>query len=115
MLLGSLMMEKKINYKNRLENKKHPSLFEVFKLGDRVKITYFKNNGNLEDYSGLIMSIYNDSIDIFWDKLNGKYQPQKIENMFTNCKLKDIFYGNKNYSPIKKEKYTFKDIIKRVY
>lgn len=108
-------MEKKINFKNKLENKKYPSLFDVFKLGDRVKITYLKNNGNFDDYSGLIMGIYNDSIDIFWDKLNGKYQPQKIKNMFTNCKLNDIFDGNKNYSPIKKEKYIFKDIIKKLH
>ena len=108
-------MEKKINFKNRFENKKYPSLFDVFKLGDRVKITYSKNNGNLDDYSGLIMGIYNDNIDIFWDTLNGKYQPQKIKNMFTNCKLNDIFEGNKNYSPIKKEKYIFKDIIIKLH
>ena len=56
------------------------------------------------------MAIYTDSIDIYWDSLDGRYQPQKIENIFNNYKLKDIFNGNKNYSPIKKNKDIFKDI-----
>jgi hypothetical protein len=103
----------KNNIKNKLKIKKYPSLFDVFQLGDRVKITYSDKNGNLDDYSGIIMGINNDSIDIFWDTLNGKYQPQKIENIFDKLKLNDIFNGNKNYSPIKKERYIFKNIFNR--
>jgi len=36
------------------------------------------------------MAIYNDSIDIYWDTINGEYLPQKIENIFNNCTMYDI-------------------------
>lgn len=103
---------KKINVRKKLENKIYPSLFEVFQLGDRVKRTFSDNDGNSDEYSGIIMAIYNDSIDIFWDTLNGKYQPQKIKKILDNCNLNDIISGNESYSPIKKERYIFKNIFK---
>ena len=111
------MMKKiiKINANRKLENKIHPSLFDIFQLGDRVKRTFSDNEGNLQDYSGIIMAIYNDSIDIFWDTINNKYQPEQMEILFENYKMNEIFNGNKNYSSIKKEKYIFKDIFKVFY
>ena len=100
---------KKINIK-KIQNKEGHSLFEIFQLGDRVKRTYVDKDGNIEYYSGIIMTIYNDSIDIFWDTINGKYQPQKIENIFNNCTMNDILNGNENFSSIQKERYIFKNI-----
>jgi len=58
------------------------------------------------------MAIYKDGIEIFWDTLNGRYQPQEIEDVFNNYTMKDIFNGNENYSPIKKDRYIFKNIFK---
>jgi hypothetical protein len=100
---------KKINIK-KIQNKEGHSLFEIYELGDRVKRTYIDKDGNIEYYSGIIMTINNDSIDIFWDTINGKYQPQKIENIFNNCTMNDILNGNENFSSIKKERYIFKNI-----
>ena len=99
---------------NKITDKEFPSLIEAFHLGDRVKRTYYNENGNIESHSGIIMAIYNDSIDIFWDTLNGKYQPDKIKDIFNNYKIEDIFSGNKNYSPIKKDRYIFKNIFKKL-
>jgi hypothetical protein len=102
---------KKSNFKKN-QNKEYPSLYEVFKLGDRVKRTYLDNNGNLNEYSGIIMAIYNDSINIYWDTINGRYKPKEFVNISNNLTLSDIFNGSKNYSSIKKERYIFKNILK---
>lgn len=94
----------------KIQNKEGHSLFEKYELGDRVKRTYIDKDGNIEYYSGIIMTINNDNIDIFWDTINGKYQPQKIENIFNNCTMNEILNGNENFSSIKKERYIFKNI-----
>ena len=72
----------------------------------------FKTNGNIDEFSGIIMAIYDDSIDILWDTVNNKYKPQEIDNLFNNISINDIFNGSDSFSPIKKDRYIFKNIIK---
>ena len=100
------------NNKKKVQKKEYPSLFEVFHLGDRVKRTIVDKDGNTDEFSGIIMAIYNDSIDIFWDTVNNKYSPQEIDNLFNNITINDIFNGSDRFSPVKKDRYIFKNIIK---
>jgi hypothetical protein len=60
------------------------------------------------------MAIYNDSIEIFWDTFNGIYNPHEIENIFNKLKIKEVFEGSESYSPIKKNRYIFENIIKKL-
>jgi len=89
--------------KNKEKIKRYPSLYDAFKLGDRVKRRYKDENGKSKEYKGIILAIYNENIEVYWDTLNGKYRPDNMDVTFTNCSVNDIFQGNKHYSPIKKE------------
>ena len=89
--------------KNKEKIKSYPSLYDAFKLGDRVKRRYKDENGKSKEYKGIILAIYNENIEVYWDTLNGKYRPDNMDVTFTNCSVNDIFQGNKHYSPIKKE------------
>jgi hypothetical protein len=95
-------------------NKKFPAPNTVFKPGDRVKRIYYYKNGKTDEYKGIVMGLDNKSMEIYWDIVDGKYQPNNIELNFTNCSVKEIFQGNKKYSPIKKERnylgYIFNNI-----
>jgi hypothetical protein len=82
---------------------KYPSLFDVFKLGDRVKRKYKDQNGKTREYGGIVLAIGEDNLEIYWDKINGKYMPKEMDLTFTNCDKKDIFSGTKKYSPIRPE------------
>jgi hypothetical protein len=106
-----------INLLNKKKSVKniYPSLFEVYQLGDRVKRTYTNKDGKVEKYSGIILSINTNSLEIYWDTINGRYEPDEIDNIFDNCKLHDVFYGNEKYSQLKKEKYILYDIFKILY
>lgn len=81
----------------------YPSLYDIFKLGDRVKRNYIDKDGNIKKYAGIILAIYKDNIEVYWDTKEGKYKPDDMDLTFTNCKINEIFKGNKHYSPIKKE------------
>jgi hypothetical protein len=98
----------------KIENEKYPSLCDIFQLGDRVKRTQTNNKGIEKEYSGIIMEINDDSLEIYWDKINGIYDPKKIDCIFDNCQMNDIFNGNENFTPIKKEKYILINIIKNL-
>ena len=98
--------------KKKVEKNKYPSLFELYQLGDRVKRTHINEEGNDEVYSGIILAIKNDSLEIFWDTINGKYKPEEINNMFDNCKTYDIYDGTEKYSPIKKDKFKLFNVFK---
>lgn len=98
----------------KIKNEKNPSLYELFKLGERVKRKYIDNNGKEIEYSGIIMGIKDDSLEIYWDKINGTYDPKNIECIFDNCQTLDIFNGDENYTPIKKEKIIFIDILRKL-
>lgn len=90
----------KKNMKNERED--YPSLYDAFRLGDRVKRVYIKNHKPLE-YKGIILAIDKRSIEVYWDTMNGKFRPMGMEVTFTNCPIQEIFKGNDNYTPIKKE------------
>jgi len=85
-------------------NKDFPSLYDAFELGDRVKRSYKEKNGKVKEYKGIVLAIEENSMEIYWDTLNGKYRPNNMELAFTNCHIDEIYSGNEGYSPIKKEK-----------
>ena len=89
--------------KNKEKNKRYSSLYDAFKLGDRVKRRYKEENGKSKEYMGIILAIDKENIEVYWDTLNGEYRPDNMDVTFTNCSANDIFKGNKHYSPIKKE------------
>jgi hypothetical protein len=81
----------------------YPSLYDAFKLGDRVIREYKDKFGNNKEYRGIVLAINDKRIEVYWDTLDGKYRPNNMDVTFTNCDISDIFKGNKEYSPIKKE------------
>lgn len=84
---------------------KHPSLYDAFKLGQRVMRTYENKCGKKLKYKGIVLAIDKNGIEIYWDILDGKYKPVNMSVDFTYCSPKEIFEGNEKYSPIKKELY----------
>jgi len=91
-------------YIRKGKNGKHPSLYDAFCLGDRVKRVYRDGNGNSREYRGIVLAIGEDSIEVYWDTLNGEYRPKDMEVAFTTCPVNEIFKGNDHYTPIEKEK-----------
>lgn len=81
----------------------YPSLYDAFDLGDRVKRIYKDKNGKNKEYKGIVLAIDNNSIEIYWDTLNGKYNPKEMDIAFTNCPINEIFNGNEKYTPIEKD------------
>ena len=89
--------------KDGKKNSRHPSLYESFKLGERVVRTYKDGSGNSKEYRGLIMAISNDKMEIYWDTVDGKYRPVDMGVAFTTCEVNEVFKGNNRYTPIRKE------------
>ena len=92
------------------KNKKdyeYPSLYDYFKLGDRVMRSYRDKYGKKVEYKGVILKIEQKSLEVYWDTRDGKYKPGGIDISFTNCDLEEIFNGKDKYSPIKREKSYF--------
>ena len=81
---------------------KYPSLFESFELGDRVKRTYKDKSGKYNTYRGIVLSIDDDGIEIYWDTKDDRYRPKDMDITFSHCELDEIFKGTKNYTPIEK-------------
>ena len=92
--------------KEYMEKKSHdyPSLYDAFQLGDRVMRSYKDKCGKKTEYKGIILKIEKNSIEVYWDTKDGKYEPGEMGNSFTNCKVEEIFRGDGDYTPIKKEK-----------
>lgn len=84
------------------KNGEYPSLYDFFKLGDRVKRKYKDNDGKTKEYGGIILAIKQDNIEIYWDTKDGEYKPDDMDLTFTNCTINEIFKGDDHYSPIKK-------------
>ena len=82
-----------------------PSLYDAFKLGQRVIRTYEDKYGKKAKYEGIILAIDKSGIEVYWDTLNGKYKPKDTGVSFTHCDLEEIYNGTEKYGPIKKEKY----------
>ncbi len=87
------------------KNEEHPSLYDAFKLGQRVMRTYEDKYGQKSKYEGIVLAIDKNGIEIYWDTLNGKYKPRDMRVSFTHCDHEEIFNGNEEYSPIKKNIY----------
>ena len=83
---------------------KYPSLYDAFELGDRVRRSYKDKNGIYKEYKGIVLAIEDTSIEIYWDTLDGKYRPEDMNIAFTNCEVVEVFKGNKDFSPIKKDR-----------
>ena len=95
--------------KEKKELKSDLSLFEYFKPGDRVKRKTFGKNA-VDEFEGLIMSMDNDHLEIYWDTVNGTYCPGSIEEEFTNCSINEALYGTDDHSPLKQKKHLLGDI-----
>jgi len=90
-------------YEEKGENGYYPSLYDKFDLGDRVVRSYTDKYGVKKLYKGIILAIDKNGMEIYWDTENGKYRPNEMDIAFTHCELEEIFNGNEEYSPIKKE------------
>lgn len=84
--------------------KDYPSLYDVFDLGDRVKRVYKDKNGKNKEYKGIVLAIEKNSIEIYWDSIDGKYRPEDMNLAFSNCQQKEVFSGTEKYSSIEKDK-----------
>jgi len=91
-----------VEYIKNKENNEYPSLYDTFELGDRVKRTYKDENGKSRTYKGIILSINNRGIEVYWDTINDKYRPRGMDLAFSHCKLEEIFKGNSFFTPIEK-------------
>jgi hypothetical protein len=87
-----------------IEEEDYPSLYETFVLGDRVKRIYKSGDGKYIEYKGIILAINKNSLEIYWDTVDGKYRTENIDLDFTNCQVDEIFKGSSVYSPILKDK-----------
>jgi len=85
------------------KERRRPSLYDAFNLGDRVKRTYLDKNGRPREYAGIVLAISMENIEVCWDTKDGDYKPKKSDISFTNCPIDEIFEGTKHYTPIKKE------------
>lgn len=102
MLIDGTVRGMKKNKEKEITNK-YPSLYNAFKLGDRVKRNFKDKKGKNKEYKGIILAIEDNSIEIYWDTLDGKYRPANMGVAFTNCQIDEIFKGSKEYTPIRKE------------
>jgi len=100
--------------KDRNKIKEDSSLYDVFKLGDRVKRRYKNKSGKSREYEGIVLAIDKDNVEIYWDTIDGKYMPNEMNINFTNCSKYDIFKGSENYTSIEKEKSSFGYIYKYI-
>ena len=96
-----------INIKRKHEKNNNTTLFEIFNLGDRLNCIYVNKDGKKDKYSGIVMAISKDNIEVFWDKINGIYKPEKIHFTFNTLEIDEIINGNQEFSKIKKNKYIY--------
>jgi hypothetical protein len=83
------------------------SLLRQFKPGDRVKRYYHGEPGSINMYEGIIMTVNHDQLEIYWDKIDGVYCPNLIENDFTICNFDEVRNGNQEFSALKQKKLSF--------
>ncbi len=91
-----------VEYINKEIEEKYPSLYDTFELGDRVQRIFKDKSGRNKTYKGIILSIDNNGIEVYWDTKNGRYRPNDMDIAFSHCELEEIFKGNRYYSPIEK-------------
>ncbi|MFO8077625.1 MAG: hypothetical protein R6U21_03155 [Thermoplasmatota archaeon] len=93
-------MDKKIENEKPV---KYPSLYEKFQPGDRVYRKINVDNGKTEEYEGIIMAMDNDKMEIYWDTIDGEYNPSLIDDDFTLCSVDEVLNGTEEYSPMKRK------------
>ena len=101
------MVKKNILSKTR----EYPSLYDRFKPGERVTRQYKKKSGDVEEIEGIIMAMDPDYMEIYWDTIDGEYNPNLIDVDFTLCDAEEIYNGNQEYSPIKRKKKSMIDYL----
>jgi hypothetical protein len=101
-------MVRDITDTNRLE-KNYPSLYNHFRPGERVTRIRRKDNGKIETYEGIIIALDEERMQIYWDTLDGEYNPEIIKDDFTLCHVDEIFNGTDKYSAIKHKKNSYID------
>lgn len=100
-----MVYDGEIRMRKYSKNRKYPSLYEAFDLGDRVKRVLYDEKGDVKEYRGIILAIDDNSVEIYWDTVDGRYRPENMNVGFTSCSAEEVFEGNDRYSPIKKEKH----------
>ena len=50
------------------------------------------------------MTVDHDRLEIYWDKIDGIYCPDHINEDFTMCTFDEIMNGNQEFSPLKQKK-----------
>ena len=90
-------------YRNK-NGYQYDSLYDAFQLGDRVMRIFQNKYGKKTEYKGVVLKIEKNSMEVYWDTKDGKYIPCDMDISFTNCKVEEIFRGDGNFTPIKKEK-----------
>jgi hypothetical protein len=96
------------------KHKEFPSLYKNFKPGERVVRSYKNESGEIEEYEGIIMAMDPDYMEIYWDTIDGEYNPDLIMDDFTLCDAKEVYDGNQEYSPIKHKKKRIVDYLESV-
>ncbi len=89
---------------NNANQKEYPSLFNTFRPGQRVVRQYKKDSGEIEEYEGIIMAMDAHNMEIYWDTVDGDYDPFEIVDDFTICDADEVYNGSQEYSPIKQKK-----------
>jgi len=89
------------------KEKEYPSLYDAFKLGQRVIRLYEDKYGKKIKYEGIVLAIDKNGLEVYWDTLDGEYKPKEMDMPFTYCNPEEVYYGNEKYGPIKKGKYYY--------
>ena len=92
------------NYHDILKDRNYRSMDDIFEPIDRVNRVYKYKNGKNKDYKGIILAIRSYSLEIYWDTRERKYRFIDSNIAFTGCSIKEIFKGNEEFTPIKKDR-----------
>jgi hypothetical protein len=101
-------MEKKMP---KYQEPAYPSLYDLFEPGERVQRKIKGDNGQTDEYEGIIMAMGYDQMEVYWDTLNGEYTPELIDEDFTLCSVDEVLNGNEECSPIKRKRRSIIDDI----
>ena len=86
----------------RKKNEEEPTLLDAFKQGERVYQIYYNPDGTQSEYSGRIVKITQHCIAVHWDAIDGT-PLSNYRIVYNIVHESEVFYGNENASPIKKE------------
>lgn len=89
------------------KGEKYPSLYDAFQLGDRVMRVYQDKYGKKTEYKGIVLKIEKKGVEVYWDTKDDKYKPGEMDVSFTHCEVEEIFKGDTEYTPIKKDRSYF--------